>query len=166
MKKPILVAVVLTASVMLNLFFVAGYVYNRYQVSQLEHSPEQRMKVLARRIGLEPRQLDDMKQAQIRLRQQGRRLNQVQREQLERLWQLLEDPATQPEQRDEVLHALAENELDYRRKLFQEMQQYLTRLEPQQREKLLRALKRRNLFRVTGAGRKTGKDLVSTQGKP
>jgi len=166
MKKPVLVTVLLTASVMLNLFFIAGYFYNRHETGQLARSPQQRVQALAQRIGLSEGQLEDLNTERRQLLKQTRQLREAQRREVQRLWRLLADGTTTPEQRDEVLGALARNELNYRVGVFDGLRKYLASLSPQQQERLLKAMRRRNLFRVTGVGRMPAHGRTLNQPRP
>jgi hypothetical protein len=129
-----------------NLFFVGGYLYANKMVGTLQRSPEARMEQLAKRLQLDDATKQELIEARNSLAASGREFNRSRKELMNGFWSQLNDSSIERQQLETQLTQLGELELTHRLQVLEQVDGFLQQLNPEQQQRLLKLLDRRNLF--------------------
>jgi uncharacterized membrane protein len=138
--------VLLAISLAGNLFFIGGYLYSNQMAGNLQRSPQARMEQLTKRLQLDETAKQALLQARDDLVQGSAQFNSSRTELMQGFWGQLNDRDIDRRQLQAQLQQLSELELAHRLQLMQRVDSFLQQLNPEQRQRLLKMLDRRNLF--------------------
>jgi uncharacterized membrane protein len=138
--------VLLAISLAGNLFFIGGYLYSNQMAGNLQKSPQARMEQLTKRLQLDDTAKQALLQARNDLVQESAQFNSSRTELMQGFWGQLNDRDLDRRQLQAQLQQLSELELAHRLQLMQRVDSFLQQLNPEQRQRLLKMLDRRNLF--------------------
>ncbi len=130
-------------SVSLNIAFIVGFVYTGKNLNNLTQSPEKRQQLLQQRLELSR----DQKVLFQKLKKDVFILtdNYKQKDEklLEHYWQSL---LNEDNDLDHILEEMSDNQLRYRQKVTADFKILIAQLHPEQRVKIVKILKRKNIF--------------------
>ncbi len=130
-------------SVSLNIAFIVGFVYTGKNLNNLTQSPEKRQQLLQQRLELSR----DQKVLFQKLKKDVFILtdNYKQKDEklLEHYWQSL---LNEDNDLDHILEEMSDNQLRYRQKVTADFKILMAQLHPEQRVKIVKILKRKNIF--------------------
>jgi len=145
--KPKLLIGLFIASMLMNVFVVAGFAYSQFQLQRLGESMAARQDAIAKRLGLNDEQrftLGDIKRA---VKATVNMYKQHDAQTLDRYWKVMAQSPPEPEELELVIRQMAENQIAYHRSLSEHVSKFFSVLDETQREQFIEFARQKNLFR-------------------
>jgi uncharacterized membrane protein len=138
--------VLLALSLALNVFFVGGNVYTRMLVERAGKSPDERARIVAERLTLDPRQREAFGTLRSEVRSRSQKYRSASRGSAARIWS--EISKEKPNQRviDRNLRVLSKNRLAFQMQASAIAVEFLARLDREQKGLFLALAKQRNFL--------------------
>ncbi len=130
-------------SLSLNIAFIVGFIYSGKNLNNLSQSPEKRQQLLQQRLELSRDQKVLFQKLKKDVFILTDNYKQKDKELLELYWQSL---LHEDNKLDHILEQMSDNQLRYRQKVTANFKKLMVELTPKQREKIVKILKRKNIF--------------------
>ncbi len=130
-------------SVSLNIAFIVGFVYTGKNLNNLTQSPEKRQQLLQQRLELSREQKVLFQKLKKDVFILTDNYKQKDEKLLEHYWQSL---LNEDNDLDHILEEMSDNQLRYRQKVTADFKILMAQLHPEQRVKIVKILKRKNIF--------------------
>ncbi len=130
-------------SLSLNIAFIVGFIYSGKNLNNLSQSPEKRQLLLQQRLELSRDQKVLFQKLKKDVFILTDNYKQKDKELLELYWQSL---LHEDNKLDHILEQMSDNQLRYRQKVTANFKKLMVELTPKQREKIVKILKRKNIF--------------------
>ncbi len=130
-------------SLSLNIAFIVGFIYSGKNLNNLSQSPEKRQQLLQQRLELSKDQKVLFQKLKKDVFILTDNYKQKDEEFLEHYWQSL---LHEDNDLDHILEEMSDNQLRYRQKVTDNFKKLMVELNPKQREKIVKILKRKNIF--------------------
>lgn len=145
--KPKLLVGLFIASMLMNVFFVAGFAYSQFQLQRLGESLAARHEAIAQRLGLNDEQRFTLGAIKRDVRETVKVYKQSDAETLDRYWEIMGQPSPNPEQLKSVIEQMAENQKAYHLGLSNHVMDFLSVLDESQQKRFIEFAREKNLFR-------------------
>ncbi len=152
--KPKLLVGLFIASMLMNVFFVAGFAYSQFQLQRLGESMAARQDAIAQRLGLNDEQRLTLAAIKRDVKATVNTYKQSDAQALDRYWEIMADPSAGTEQLEAVIQQMADNQKAYHLRLSGLVKKFFAVLTETQKEQFIEFAKKKNLFR-TLVNRKT-----------
>ena len=130
-------------SLSLNIAFIVGFIYSGKNLNNLSQSPEKRQQLLQQRLELSKDQKVLFQKLKKDVFILTDNYKQKDEELLEHYWQSL---LNEDKELPHILEEMSKNQLRYRQKVTANFKILMAELNPEQRVKIVKILKRQNIF--------------------
>lgn len=136
----------LSLSLVLNVFFVGGNLYTSRLVERVAKSPDERARIVAQRLTFDAKQREAFGSLRAKVRTRSQKYRKASRGSAARIW--AEIQKDKPSQRviDRNLRVLSKNRLAFQMQASAIAIDFLARLDRQQKERFLALAKQRNFL--------------------
>lgn len=139
--------ILLAASLSLNVFFMAGYLYSSELAQQVATSDADRTRLAAERLQLDTRQHEEFRRLRALARSRATELRQTNAKITGAFWEEMEKVEPDWQRVEELLKRLSGKRNDFNLTVMDLVREFLGILGPEQREAFLQVIRKRNIFR-------------------
>ena len=145
--KPKLLVGLFIASMLMNVFFVAGFAYSQFQLQRLGESMAARQDAIAKRLELNEEQRFTLAAIKQDVKATVSTYKQSDAQALNQYWAVMANPSAGTEQLEPVIQQMADNQKAYHHRLSGFVKKFFSVLTKTQQEQFIEFAKKKNLFR-------------------
>lgn len=145
--KPKLLVGLFIGSILMNVFFVAGFAYSQFQLQRLGESMAARQDAIAKRLGLNDEQRFTLGAIKRDVKVTVNSYKQSDAQALDQYWKIMVQSPPDPGELESVIRQMAENQMAYHQGLSAHVSKFFSVLDETQQDQFIEFARERNLFR-------------------